>query len=887
MELKEYQQGVLSKLDRYLTVLAEQRERAERILAFLREEGDDKATLSDYCREAWDQLYTERLLPYLYQNGNPMVAPHLSRHDGLGQSIPNICFKVPTGGGKTLLATAALERVQTDYFKRQTGLVLWVVPSEAIYRQTWKQLANREHPYRQMLERASGGRVKMLEKGDAFTRHDVDDQLCVMLLMLPSAARKSKETLRLFRDSGRFTSFFPMEDDSEANLALLDQVHNLDQNDLADMGFVDGIIPGSVSIKQSLGNVLRLVRPVVLVDEGHKAYSDTARVTLAGFNPRFILELSATPNTNNKHQSNVLVNVPGTDLKDEEMIKLPINVINEGKGGWKHTLALAHAKQQELEQAALAFQSESGRYIRPIVLVRVERTGKDQRDAGMIHAEDAREYLRDQLGVKEEHIRLKTSSDDELADEDLLSPTSPVRFIITKDALREGWDCPFAYILAVLSRTTATTALTQMIGRVLRQPHVESTGVSALDECYVFTFDQDVTQAVNGVRKGLEDEGMADLASSVKAVDPNSGHARNMRRETILRRAKFATLPPIFLPRVLHRDTGAAEGYRPLDYDRDVLGELDWENLHFLDVDKTTMGADKLERTVARITLDRKASETGQTVFDLDQKEVDDLPEEGLDAPYLVRQLLDVVPNPWQGMRLLEETLGALRNKGVSDRQIYVNRLDLIKTVKLDLRAQVNTMAEALFQKKLNTGEIALRLVASNDPALNWKIAETLEMDVSDEDSLLYRKNAEPLEKSLFEKVYQKEFNDLEKNTAWYLDESQCVYWWHRIAVNQRSYGLQGWQRHRVYPDLLACVHGVEDGTFRFSVLETKGDHLKGNDDTEYKRKLFDLLTRYADITASIGQLALEDQNEPMRFRMVLEKDWKQTLLDEGICLGQ
>jgi type III restriction enzyme len=203
-----------------------------------------------------------------------------------------------------------------------------------------------------------------------------------------------------------------------------------------------------------------------------------------------------------------------------------------------------------------------------------------------VHAEDAREYLRDQLGVKEEYIRLKTSSDDELADEDLLSPTSPVRFIITKDALREGWDCPFAYALAVLSRTTATTALTQMIGRVLRQPHAQATGIAALDECYVFTFDQDVTQAINGVRKGLEDEGMADLASSVKSVDPGSGQAQNMRRETIERQGKFAGLPPIFLPRVLHRDASVPEGYRPLDYDRDVLGILDWEALQFLGADK-------------------------------------------------------------------------------------------------------------------------------------------------------------------------------------------------------------------------------------------------------------------------------------------------------------
>lgn len=882
MELKEYQQGVLSKLDRYLTVLASQREEAEDFVEFQKSKGKT-TTLGDYCREAWDQLNTERLLPYLYQGGNAVVAQYLSRHDGLGQSIPNICFKVPTGGGKTLLATAALERVQTDYFKRQTGLVLWVVPTDSIYRQTWKQLANREHPYRQMLERASGGRVKLLEKGDAFTRRDVEGQLCVMLLMLPSAARKSKEALRLFRDSGRFTSFFPLEDDSEANRALLGQVPNLDQNDLADMGFGDGVVPGSISIKQSLGNVLRLVRPVVVVDEGHKAYSDTARDTLAGFNPRFILELSATPNTNNKHQSNVLVNVPGADLKDEEMIKLPINVINDGKGGWKHTLTLAHAKQQELEQLAQAWQAESGKYIRPIVLIRVERTGKEQRDAGFVHAEDAREYLRDQLGVKEDHIRLKTSSDDELADEDLLSDTSPVRYIITKDALREGWDCPFAYVLAVLSRTTANTALTQMIGRVLRQPYARATGQAALDECYVFTFDQEVTEAINSVRKGLEDEGMADLASSVKSVDPASGQSRNMRRETILRRNKFANLPPIFLPRVLHRDGNVSDGYRPLDYERDVLGALDWQSLRYLAVGKAAMDSDKLERTVARVTLDRKAKESGQTVFELEQEVVEALPEEGLDVPYLVRQLLDVVPNPWQGMRLLEETLVALRGKGVSDEQIYVNRLDLVQIMKKDLREQVNAMAETLFREKLDSGEIALRLVSSNDPTLNWEIAETLELDVSDVDPLLYRKNGEPLEKSLFEKVYQKEFNDLEKNTAWYLDESQCVYWWHRIAVNQRSYGLQGWQRHRVYPDLLACVHGLEDGKFRFSVLETKGDHLKGNEDTEYKRNLFELFTRYADVTASIGQLELESEGEPVRFRMVMEGGWRESLAEEGI----
>lgn len=883
MELKEYQQGVLGKLDRFLIVLSNQLKAAAAFVEFQKGKGNT-ATLGDYCRNAWDQLNTERLLPHLYLGGNAVVAPYLSRYDGMERSIPNVCFKVPTGGGKTLLATAALERLQTDYFKRQTGLVLWVVPSEAIYQQTWKQLANREHPYRQMLERASGGRIKLLEKGDSFVRRDVEEQLCVMLLMLPSAARKSKETLRMFRDSGRFTSFFPFEDDNEANVTLLNKIPNLDTNDLSDLGFDDGVVPGVISVKQSLGNVLRLVRPVIVIDEGHKAYSDTARDTLVGFNPRFILELSATPNTDSRHQSNVLVNVPGADLKDEEMIKLPINVINDEKGGWKHTLTLAHSKQNELEQAAQDWQAESGQYIRPIVLIRVERTGKEQRDAGFVHAEDAREYLRDQLGVQDEHIRMKTSSNDELADEDLLSELSSVRYIITKDALREGWDCPFAYVLAMLSRTTATTALTQMIGRVLRQPLARATGYAALDECYVFTFDQEVSKAIESVRKGLEKEGMADLASSVKSVDSTNNHVQNMRKVTIQRREKFAGLPSIFLPRVLHRDISTPDGYRRLDYDRDVIGELDWESLQFLGVDRAMMNSDKMERTVARVGLDRKAKETGQTVIELEQEAIDTLPEEGIDASFLVRQLLDVVPNPWQGMRLLEETLEALRAKGISDRQIYVNRFELLQSMKSDLRKQVNAMAEQLFHSKLDSGEISLRLVSSNDPELNWKIAETLELDISDFDSLLHRKNGEQLENSLFEKVYQKEFNDLEKNAAWYLDESQCVYWWHRIAVNQKSYGLQGWQRHRVYPDLLACVHSLEDGKFRFSVLETKGDHLKGNDDTEYKRKLFDLFTRYVDVTSSsIGQLQLDDQNDSVRFRMVMENDWKQTLVDEGL----
>ena len=140
------------------------------------------------------------------RRGRPFGSrPYVDRTAATGFPIPHVCFKVPTGGGKTLLGAAALERLN-----RFSGLVLWMVPSNAIYRQTKEKLWDKQHPYRQMLERGSRGRVKVLEKDDLFTAADVEHYLCVMLISLQSANRKNnKEFLKMFQDSGRYMSFFP------------------------------------------------------------------------------------------------------------------------------------------------------------------------------------------------------------------------------------------------------------------------------------------------------------------------------------------------------------------------------------------------------------------------------------------------------------------------------------------------------------------------------------------------------------------------------------------------------------------------------------------------------------------------------------------------------
>jgi len=869
MQLKDYQNDVLESLSRYLQALVRRREEAEEVLEFQRSKGR-AAKLNDYCRETWDALHTQKALPLMKDGDGHTVAPqYVARKDGLERPVPNICLKVPTGGGKTLLGTVAVERINAEYFKKQTGFVLWIVPSDAIYSQTWKAFANREHPYRQMLERASGGRVRLLEKNDSFTKQDVDEQLCVMLMMLQAGAvkKESKEARKMFQDSGKFPSFFPDVDDAIANKKLFQQVPNLDATDLTEEGFCIG----GLTVKQSLGNVFKLVRPIVVIDEGHKAYSNTALDFIAGHNPRFLMELSATPNSGREYVSNVLVNVTGTALKDEQMIKLPINLENQNRADWKHTLSVAQEKLADLQKDAEKVRNNEGRYIRPIMLIRVERTGKEQREKTSMHAEDIREYLVEKLGAQPDEIKVKSAELDELGDENLLSELSKVRYIITKDALREGWDCPFAYILAVLSKTTAATALTQMIGRVLRQPEAKLTGTPSLNECYVFTFDQEVQAAVDSVRRGLQEEGMGDLAANVRAT--GTGAAAASQRETIRRRNEFAGIK-VFLPRVLSRHWATGE-WRQFDYDRDLLSRLDWAKFSY--TNRATYTPDEketIERTLTRVDVE----DLGNMDDELPKtKTSEEQVESELDFPALVRLLLDVIPNPWQGARILEETIAALRKRNIREERIIANRLFLVKAMRDDLKKQVYDATESEFRRMLAANEFCFRLESSNDPKLNWELAETLELDVTDEDKVLLRKNGEPLGKSFFKPVYQKQVNGLEKDMAWYLDSDKAVSWWHRIAVHQ-DWHLQGWQRSRVYPDFLACLHDAGDGKVRFTVLETKGLHLKGNDDTVYKEKLFELLTQYSQSALSVGELKLGLKRQQMRFELMLENNWREKL---------
>lgn len=879
IQLKPFQSTVLGQLTRYISELKKHQTQAgaaEQALRAMEGMEDLRREASDFPKKTWSALKAQGVLPATFAQ-----QPHSSRFDGAGRAIPNVCLKIPTGGGKTLLAAASVGQVFSSYLNRHTGLVLWIVPNEAIYRQTLKTLTNRDHPYRQMLNIAGAGRVKILEKDSPLTRLDIDSHLCVMLLMLQSAARKdeAQRKLKAFRDRGNVLGFVPREDDIEAHWQLLAEVPNLDAYAPWGASQAEARATKGSIVKSSLGNVLRLVRPMVVIDEGHHAYTDNALRTLDGFNPCFMLELSATPRVSSDKGgkatsgSNILVDVRGTDLEQAEMIKLPIHVDMRGWSDWQSCLSASVDRLNGLAVEAATLQTETNRYIRPILLVQVERTGKDMRDSGYIHAEDAKAYLM-QLGFTEAQIAIKTSDKDELKSPeniDLLKPSCEIRAIITKQALQEGWDCPFAYVLCALAAGKELRSMTQLMGRILRLPHVAKTGRAALDACYVLCHDARTGEVIKAIKQSLETEGMGDLALSVQGGGDNAA----VKPVTFKRRTEFKQLR-IFLPRVtwVESDELGRKRRRELAYDSDILSQVDWSALQ-----TGALAQDWAPAAQGELYAQSRQLEVGLEVLDhpeLVRSQLALTAPAALDRARLVRGLLDIAPNAWWVWSWVDAVLSRFL-LSYPEKVIAASSASLLERLRIDLETERDRLAQSVFETCVAKGQVEFRLRAD---ATDYEIPDEFALELSGKPQPLVRDDDGKLvEKSLFEPALTALTDSgLERDVACYLDGKAALRWWHR-NVAKSQYGLQGWKRNKVYPDFV-FARLTEQGGQKLVVLETKGLHLAGSSDTAYKQLLLQRLTdAFADESlVPVGGLELVGQAQSVVCDLVFDGDWKGTL---------
>ncbi len=768
MELKRYQKGVLEVTRAFLDRLAQ-------------EQGAG-ASNRHPSLDAWTAA-TGRDLGYR------------ERKNALGKDLPTFCVKVPTGGGKTLLATQILGQIYSTILRPRNGagLALWIVPSDQIYKDTLKALRDRRHLYRESLEFSVGRRIEVWEKHEIarMTPTQLAENQNILMLKLASANRATQEQLRMFQDSGgNIVLHFPAEDDPGGHRKLRERVPNLD-------------LLAEDLVKTSLGNLVRLCEPPVILDEGHKAYSDLAQKTLEGFNASIIVELSATP----PEESNVVCRVTGAQLLDEEMIKLPINIASSAEADWKTCLAKAKDKRAELAQLSERQYGKTGRLIRPIVLVQVERTGKDQRVAPYIHSLDVQQHLIERLGVSREQIAIKTSDTDGLEDKDLL------------------------------------------------------------DESFVYCLRKKARDILKEIKGALEDEGYEGDESSI--VD-RSGESPAGPRQLAIFRPEFRRMyrefeGKIYLPRFCVKNGSAYEAF---DYFRHLLSEVEVDRFRYETIDwNLTDEMDRAKEVFFRMTLGQKDLQA------VGQRELRQWEDDGRVRAWLVANLPFEHYSSKELRRVVEASAGCLpRCQG---------KLGLVKYIVRDklagfIEEETDRQTHAAFKRLYDSGRLCFYL-----KCVECRFQMPPEIMLKSLRRLVHADTHGPLERSLFDTVSEASFNDYEKEVALCLDRHPEVLWWFRNEVGSQYFSIQGYKKDRIFPDFVVQKGERKKPSPEVLVVETKGEHLVGNVDTEYKRdvaKYFEKLGR----SVSWQKLGEGFENATFRFQVLDQGEhngWKDELL--------
>ena len=421
--------------------------------------------------------------------------------------MPYICLRLPTGGGKTILAAHAVGITVRELLRQERGLVLWLAPTRTIVDQTLTALNDRRHPYREALDTAFGGNVIVTGVDGALylQRSALDGNTVVIVSTLAS--------LRITDPEGR--KFY------EANGSLMPHFTGLEDRQIREL--VEGGNNDPSLITPSLANALRLRHPIVIMDEAHNARTHLSFDTLQRFAPSCVIELTATPETVHKPQSgqfasNVLHHVSALELKEEAMIKLPIRL--RCQPDWKQAIQEAVARQAELESLAQEEQKATGEYIRPIVLLQAQ----NESEAGnTITPETVKQALIDDFKIPADQIAIATGRTDEIDGVNVLAAACPLRFIITIQKLKEGWDCPFAYVLCSLSSVSTRTAVEQILGRVLRQPHATKKLHDGLNCAYAIIAESSPFEAAQKLTELLEEcAGFSKFEASI-AIESDTG----------------------------------------------------------------------------------------------------------------------------------------------------------------------------------------------------------------------------------------------------------------------------------------------------------------------------------------------------------------------------
>jgi type III restriction enzyme len=455
MELKAYQTRALEKLAQFLEAARVKAPTA----AYAETVGDGSA--GDYARGPYSPV------------------------EGL-ETVPYCCIRLPTGGGKTLLGAHAVKVAADAYMERARVPVIWLVPSNTIQTQTLDALKQPRHPYRVALDDAFGGAVAVYDISERrqIRPRDFIEKTIVIVATYQAFRVEDRSDRNVYRDDENLEDHF-----RDARMS-----EGLEVNE-------EGPRKGDISL--SFANVLHRQRPLMILDEAHNFMTGLSAGTKQRLNPSAIVEFTATP----KPRSNVIASASAAELKSADMIKMPIHLSQHGS--WQQ--AVAHSVQNRAWLAGIA--KAAGEPIRPIALYQA-RPATEGADATV---EILKTHLIETERVPADAIAVATGDQRGLDGIDLFDPACPIEHVITVQALKEGWDCSYAYVFCSLAGIRSAGAVEQLLGRVLRMPFATRRASEELNRAYAHVSEVSFAAAAEGLTDRLTDMGF-DEASAREAI---------------------------------------------------------------------------------------------------------------------------------------------------------------------------------------------------------------------------------------------------------------------------------------------------------------------------------------------------------------------------------
>jgi len=391
--------------------------------------------------------------------------------------VPSVCLRLPTGGGKTIIGAAAVGVAAEAYRNTDSPLVLWLVPSSAIQAQTRKALTDPQHPYRMALGEPFGNRVRVFDisEFENIRPQDLAQNCCVVIATMQTLRVNSTEGRRVYAHNENLEPHFTAPIRAIAGLQMIDA------------GRV-----GAGTVRFSFANLLKVHRPIVIVDEAQNFATGLSDEIKQRIDPSVVIELTATPYP----ESNVLIRISASELKADEMIKLPI-VLAVHLTQWQDTVSQGVATRKKL---ALLAKDETP-YIRPLLLIQCENANKPSDWRAV------KQYLLESEHLNEAEIAVHTGTTRQLEDVDLFSEDCPITSILTVKALVEGWDCSFAYVLCSTANIGNADDIEQVLGRVLRMPYASRRLNPELNKAYAHVASRRFDETARKLQDALIDMG--------------------------------------------------------------------------------------------------------------------------------------------------------------------------------------------------------------------------------------------------------------------------------------------------------------------------------------------------------------------------------------------